>query len=296
MPRASRRSVSTLAGLELDGFLVPRADEHQNEYVAGKDERLAWLSGFTGSAGLAVVLQDRAAIFVDGRYVLAVRDQVDPAIFTPVALTETTPEKWLEANLRRGSRLGYDPWLHTPSAVERLAKAAASSRRHTRRRRAEPDRFDLDRPAAAAARQDQPPCAEIRGRNREPEARARRAALSAAPTRLLVSDPHAVAWVFNIRGKDVSHTPLPLAYALILKAGRPRLYIDGRKLDAVVRDKLAEARRSRRARTSRVGSRSCSAEEHSMSCSMRDGSGQAGPDLVKQAGGDLRHRAAIRSP
>ena len=113
-----------LARLGLDGFLVPRADQHQNEYVAPSEERLAWLSGFTGSAGLAIVLKTRAAIFVDGRYSLAVNDQVDLSIFKPEALTETSPSVWLEANLSPGARLGYDPWLHTPRQVEQLGKAA----------------------------------------------------------------------------------------------------------------------------------------------------------------------------
>src|ERR1700731_4423262 len=111
------------ARLELDGFLVPRADQHQNEYVPACEERLAWLSGFTGSAGLAIVIKDRAAIFVDGRYSLVVKDQVDPSIFKPVASAETSPSDWLEVNLSPGARLGYDPWLHTARPGKGLRKA-----------------------------------------------------------------------------------------------------------------------------------------------------------------------------
>src|SRR3954447_11238384 len=108
----------------LDGFLVPRADRHQGEYVPASDARLPWLTGFTGSAGAAIVLADRAVIFVDGRYLLQVRDQVDTALFAVEHLVDNPPDKWLEANLPAGVRLGYDPWLHTAESAEKLAKAA----------------------------------------------------------------------------------------------------------------------------------------------------------------------------
>ncbi len=227
-----------LARLGLDGFLVPRADQHQNEYVSPSEERLAWLSGFTGSAGLAIVLKTRATIFVDGRYSLAVKDQVDLSVFKPEALTETMPAEWLEANLSSGARLGYDPWLHTPRQVERLAKAAQAAGAELVP--VEPNPIDtiwIDRPA--------PPLGKITLHARKfagqdaKKKLARVAAALAAKDALLISDPHAVAWVFNIRGHDVAHTPLPLAYALILKDSKPRLYADARKLDKDVRDKLA---------------------------------------------------------
>src|ERR1044071_8788487 len=111
----------------LDGFIVPRADRHQNEYVPPSEERLAWLTGFTGSAGAAIVLADRAVIFVDGRYQLQVRDQVDTALFAVEHLVENPPDKWLEANLPKGARFGYDPWLHTTDGAERLGKAASAA-------------------------------------------------------------------------------------------------------------------------------------------------------------------------
>src|SRR5262249_17481322 len=96
----------------LDGFIVPRADRYQNEYVPPSDERLAWISGFTGSAGSAIVLADRAALFVDGRYTLQAREQVDAGLFEIVLLTETPADQWIEKMLREGQKLGYDPWLH----------------------------------------------------------------------------------------------------------------------------------------------------------------------------------------
>src|SRR6266702_1173795 len=116
-----------LARRDLTGFLVPRADRHQNEYVPAGDERLAWLTGFTGSAGIAIVLMERAILFVDGRYTLQAREQVDTSLFAIEHLIETPPHRWIEENLAAGDRLGYDPWLHTVEAAERLEKACAAA-------------------------------------------------------------------------------------------------------------------------------------------------------------------------
>src|SRR5690606_35741114 len=113
-----------LARRDLAGFLVPMADEYQNEYVPTRARRIAWLTGFTGSAGLVVVLQHKAAIFVDGRYTLQVRDQVDTALFEPRHITDEPPADWIAENLPKGGRLGYDPWLFTAAGVERFAAAA----------------------------------------------------------------------------------------------------------------------------------------------------------------------------
>ncbi len=227
-----------LARRGLDGFLVPRADRHQNEYVPPCEERLAWLSGFTGSAGLAIVLAHRAAIFVDGRYSLAVRAQVDPKVFTALALTETSTQKWLEANLKPGMRLGYDPWLHTPLQIERLAKAARAAGAELVP--AEPNPIDTiwsGRPP--------PPLGKITPHPKRfagepaPQKLSRIARALGSCDGLLVSDPHAVAWAFNIRGHDVAHTPVALCYALILREGKPRLYLDERKLTERARNALA---------------------------------------------------------
>ena len=113
-----------LKAMKLDGFLVPRADAHQNEYVAPCEERLAWLAGFTGSAGFVIALADKAALFVDGRYTIQAREQVDSKAFALVPLAEVAPADWLAKNARKGARIGYDPWLHTAGQVARFEAAA----------------------------------------------------------------------------------------------------------------------------------------------------------------------------
>ena len=116
-----------MAENDVDGFIVPRADEHQGEYVPPCSERLKWLTGFSGSAGVAIVLADRAVIFVDGRYTLQVRDQVDLDVFTPESLIDNPPPEWIGGNLRKGFRLAFDPWLHTVGDVKTLSDAAGKA-------------------------------------------------------------------------------------------------------------------------------------------------------------------------
>src|SRR5215475_10865882 len=115
-----------LAKRGLDGFIVPRADRFQNEYVPPSDERLAWLTGFSGSAGVAIILADRAVLFVDGRYQVQARE-VDSAVFTIEHLVENPPPAWIKANVPEGAKLGYSPWLHTIDGAERLAKACGEA-------------------------------------------------------------------------------------------------------------------------------------------------------------------------
>lgn len=125
IPGRLARLRAELERLGLAGFLVPRADEHQGEYVPPRGRRLEWLTGFTGSAGLAIVLADAAAIFVDGRYTLQVRAEVPGKLFEYHHVTESPPHEWIARRLHSGDRLGYDPWLHTIEGVERLAAACA---------------------------------------------------------------------------------------------------------------------------------------------------------------------------
>ncbi len=224
---------------QLTGFVIPRADSQQNEYVAPSEERLAWLTGFTGSAGMAVVLTRKAAVFVDGRYTLQAAKQVDTAAWEVASLIDPPPENWIAANLTAGDRLGFDPWLHTSAAAERLAKTCKSVGAELVAVDSNPvDSIWTERPApplgpvavhgmqfAGESESDKLEriCAEIAKLNVDA---------------LVLSDSHALAWTFNIRGADVAHTPLPLSYALIPKDGRPTIFIDHRKLSNSARDHL----------------------------------------------------------
>jgi Xaa-Pro aminopeptidase len=225
----------------LAGFILPRADRHQNEYVPPSEERLAWLTGFTGSAGTTVVLADRAVLFVDGRYTLQARTQVDAAAFSIQHLTEMPPDRWIESNLPTGAKLGYDPWLHTVDGAERLARACSNA--GATLVPAEPNPVDViwtDRPTppfGAVTLHDFRFAGEYAGSK---IARVRGEVANLRADALVVSDPHAVAWTFNIRGADVAHTPLPLSFAIVPQQGRPSLYIDSAKLSNVLRHKLEE--------------------------------------------------------
>jgi Xaa-Pro aminopeptidase len=225
----------------LDGFVVPRSDRQQNEYLPPSEERLAWLTGFNGSAGAAVVLADRAALFVDGRYSVQATTQVDGKIFSIEHLVEHPPEQWLEQNLGKGAKLGYDPWLHTSDQVEKLRKACASAGAELIAVDSNPiDALWRDRPAAPAG------AATLRELKLAGEAapdKLKRIRVELKKIRadaLLVSDPQNVAWAFNIRGADVTHTPLALAFALIPHDGRPSLYIEAAKLNNQVRHAIEE--------------------------------------------------------
>src|SRR6476620_11503519 len=228
-----------LARRKLTGFVIPRADQQQNEYVAASEERLAWLTGFTGSAGMAIVLTREAAVFVDGRYTLQAAKQVDRKAWHIEPLADPPPEHWLAKHLAAGDRLGFDPWLHTSAAAERLAAACAKTGAELVAVATNPlDSVWTERPSPPLG-----PVA-IHGAQFSGEIEAdklkriREEIGKLGVDALVLSDSHAVAWAFNVRGADVSHTPLPLSYALVPKDGRPIVFIDNRKLSNSVRDHL----------------------------------------------------------
>ncbi len=229
-----------LARRGLDGFVVPHADRFQNEYLPPSEERLAWLTGFTGSAGAAVILADKAALFVDGRYTTQARDQVDGALFTIEHLVDRPPGAWIEANLQAGQKLGYDPWLHSSEGAERLAKACTAVGAMLVATSPNPiDTIWRDRPApphGAVVPHGLEYAGEAAAEKLE-RIRAEIARLKADA--LVVSDPHAVAWTFNIRGSDVAHTPVALAFAIIPAEGPARLYVDADRVTAGAKAALA---------------------------------------------------------
>jgi Xaa-Pro aminopeptidase len=225
----------------LDGFIVPHADRHQSEYLPASEERLAWLTGFTGSAGTAVVLLDRAVLFTDGRYTLQAREQIDTGIFSIEHMAEKPLDSWLEANLPSGTKLGYDPWLHTTDAAEKLGKACVAA--GATLAGVEPNPIDAiwtDRP--------QPPLGAVKlhdlryaGEDAATKlARIRDELGKLRADALVVCDPPALAWTFNIRGSDITHVPVALGFAILRKEGRPALYLDSRKLANEVRDALEQ--------------------------------------------------------
>src|SRR4030088_2863650 len=227
---------------KLTGFVIPRADQQQNEYVAASEERLAWLTGFTGSAGMAIVLTQGAAVFVDGRYTLQAAKQVDAKAWSVEPLADPPPETWVAKHLIAGDRLGFAPWLHTSAAAERLAAACAKAGAELVAVDSNPlDQVWTERPPPPLG-----PVA-IHGMPFSGEAetdKLRRIRLEIAKLgvdALVLSDSHAVAWSFNIRGADVSHTPLPLSYALVPREGRPIIFIDHRKLSNSARDHLEQS-------------------------------------------------------
>ena len=208
----------------LQGFIVPRADAHQGEYVAEADKRLAWLTGFTGSAGFCIVLEGDAGVFVDGRYRTQVRGQVDTGAFTPVNWPETQPGDWLAERLGNGARVGFDAWLHTASEIARIEAALDGSGIVLVAADNLVDRIWFDRPA--------PPGGEIRAHPIEfagvshVEKRADLAAeLRDAGQRaavLTLSD--SIAWLLNIRGHDIPHIPVVQGFAILHDDARVDLY------------------------------------------------------------------------
>jgi Xaa-Pro aminopeptidase len=224
-----------LAARRLDGFIVPRADEHLGEYVPAAAERLTWLTGFTGSAGLAVVLAERAAVFTDGRYVLQLAAQTDAALWERRHITEEPPPGWLAANAPQGARIGYDPLLIAEEGLARFTEAGLAM---VATETNPIDAVWTDRPAPPLApalphalRYAGKPATEKR---EEIAAILRQAKQDAA----VISDPASIAWLLNIRGADVPFTPFALGFALAHADGRCELFMDPAKLPAETREWL----------------------------------------------------------
>ena len=236
LPRPARVALlrEELAARGLDGFIVPRADEHQGEYVPACGQRLAWLTGFTGSAGMAIVLTDRAALFVDGRYTLQAAAQVDPALFEIRHLIEEPPAQWLGTALGKGAVARL-----RPLAAHAAGGRAAAGRRRARRGepapgRRQPGRPGLAGPAGGAARPGGAASRPLRRRERCRQARPARPRRSprTGVAAAVLTMPESIAWLLNIRGGDVPHTPLPLSFAILRDDGSVTLFIDRRKLVA----------------------------------------------------------------
>jgi Xaa-Pro aminopeptidase len=212
----------------LDGFLVPHADEYQSEYTPPSAQRLAWLTGFTGSAGLAIVHHHGSAIFVDGRYTLAVAEQVDQTLFQPYNSKSCPPQKWL--NKQPAAKLGYDPWLHTPNELTPLKDVCekvggklipCDTNPIDVIWQAQPDEPlapVIPHPLCYAGESSQAKCKQISQILTEEHVDA-----------AVLTAPDSIAWLLNIRGADIPHAPLPLCFAIIHADGQVELFLDARK-------------------------------------------------------------------
>ena len=229
-----------IAGEGLTGFLIPRADAHQGEYVASHDDRLAWLTGFTGSAGFCIALMDRAGVFVDGRYRVQAKAQVDTTHFTPVDWPETKPAEWLKNALPNGGIIGFDPWLYTPEQIETLEKGLLGSGITLRPCDNLIDHIWPDQPSPPMGKITAYP-SELAGETHtEKRTRLAHALKQAGHEYAVITLPDSIAWLLNVRGSDIPRNPVPHAFAILRSNGHVTLYVEAEKLDAALRTHLGD--------------------------------------------------------
>jgi len=226
---------------KLDAFLVPRADEYQNEYVPACAERLSWLTGFSGSAGIAIVGIRSAALFVDGRYTLQAPKQVDTRVFDILQMPQNTPQDWIKKHLKKGATIGYDPKLHSIKAIELLKKSADEVGVNLS---AQPenlvDSIWKNRPAAPRAPVFLHPFKYSGLLAAKKISSIQRLLRKSKTNATVLTLPESIAWLLNIRGQDVPHTPLSLCFAILPAKGKPELFIAPGKLTATVRKALTK--------------------------------------------------------
>ena len=230
-----------LAARDLDGFVVPLTDEHLSEYIGAYAQRLAWLTGFAGSAGTAVVLADRAAIFTDARYTLQVREQVSGDDWEYVGVPQASVAGWLSDHAGASARIGYDPWLHTRAWVAEVAAALAPGAMLVPVADNPIDAIWRDRPAPSPA-----PLAVQPEAAAGASSAAKRAAVGdwlaeRGTDALVVAQLDSIAWLLNVRGGDVDHTPVALSYAIVHANGETDLFVAPAKLTDAVRQHLGNA-------------------------------------------------------
>ncbi|HYI43107.1 MAG TPA: aminopeptidase P family protein [Sphingomicrobium sp.] len=223
----------------LDGFVVPLTDEHMSEYVGSYAQRLAWLTGFQGSAGSAVVLPEEAAIFVDGRYTLQVRSQVDGENWSYQSVPETSAAAWLKEHAPEGARIGYDPWLHTSDWVKRAKASLAERGAELVPVKQNPiDKVWADRPEASDAHLVVHPDRYAGKSSAEKRTEIGDWLNARNADAAVLSALDSIAWAFNVRGQDVSHTPVALAYAIAYADGTADLFVASEKVGPDVRQHL----------------------------------------------------------
>lgn len=231
-----------LARRGLDGFVIPISDEHMSEYVGAYAQRLAWLTGFGGSAGTAVVLKDKAAVFVDGRYTVQVREQVDGKLFEYQSVPQTNPAEWLKANAPAGARIGYDAWLHSRSWAKSAARALEAKGGELVAVESNPvDAVWADRPEPSAApaivHTDENAGRSSADKRAEVADWLKREGYDAA----VISALDSIAWLLNIRGSDVDRTPVALSYVIVHDDGTAELFIAPEKVTPEITQHLGNA-------------------------------------------------------
>lgn len=228
-----------LAAVRLDGFVVPLTDEHMSEYVGDYAQRLAWLTGFQGSAGSAVVLPAEAAIFTDGRYTLQVREQVSGEHFQYVQVPDTSIADWLKAHAGQGARIGYDPWLHTRTWVEEAQAALASRGAELVPVTDNPiDAIWADRPRPSDERLEAYDDALAGESSASKRQRIADWLGEQGADAVVIAALDSIAWTLNVRGRDVAHTPVALAYAIVHADATADLFVAPDKLTEDVRRHL----------------------------------------------------------
>jgi len=225
-----------IARANLDGFLIPRADAHQGEYVAPRDARLAWLTGFTGSAGFCIVLQDRAGVFVDGRYRVQVKTQIDPDSFTPVPWPETRPGPWLLDALPKGGKIGFDPWLHTISEIEDIGKTLQGSGVSLITHDNLVDHIWADQPDAPSGRITDYPLQYAGETSSKKRRRLAQELREAGHGAAVITLPDSICWLLNVRGSDIERNPVAHAFAILADDGTVQMFTDPAKVAGLVAD------------------------------------------------------------
>lgn len=220
-----------MAAAGLDLFLVPHEDEYQNEYLPDCNERLMWISGFTGSAGAAIIGIESAVMFVDGRYTLQVRQQVDETLFAFTKLEGGGMASWLRDNVKAGQTIGFDPRLHSPAALGRIREAVSLAGGKTKSLDINPiDKAWMNRPPAPLSKVTIQP-ENLSGKTHATKrSEIGKSIADAGADAALITAPASIAWLLNIRGSDVQCTPLPLSTAIIDQSGPVQLFIAPEKL------------------------------------------------------------------
>ncbi|WP_299200755.1 aminopeptidase P family protein [uncultured Tateyamaria sp.] len=222
----------------LDGFLIPRADAHQGEYVSPRDERLAWLTGFTGSAGFCAALRDVAGVFIDGRYRTQVKAQV-ASDYTPVPWPEVSLASWLKDQLPEGGKVGFDPWLHTPGQIAQAEDGLKGTGIELVQCENLVDRICDDQPAPAAEPAKVHPLDFAGESHKDKRTRLARTLSDAGAKSAVITLPDSLCWLLNIRGSDIPRNPIAQGFAILHASGAVDLFMDAIKL-VEVRDHLGD--------------------------------------------------------